>query len=89
MVLQTVLCVCVCIHTHTHTHTHTYVHIYNAVLKRLATPSDFHIPLPSIVPFAHSQISLTHRCICPIFSGSLGTASFFNQQALEGYHKAE
>jgi hypothetical protein len=25
-----------------------------AVLKRLATPSYFHIPLPSIVPFAHS-----------------------------------
>jgi hypothetical protein len=28
-------------------------HIYT-VLKRLATPSDFHIPLPSVVPFAHS-----------------------------------
>jgi len=25
-----------------------------AVSKRLATPSDFHIPLPSVVPFAHS-----------------------------------
>jgi hypothetical protein len=28
--------------------------IYCAVLKGLATPSDFHIPLPSIVPFAYS-----------------------------------
>jgi hypothetical protein len=25
-----------------------------AVLKRLAMPSDFHIPFPSVVPFAHS-----------------------------------
>ena len=31
-----------------------YIYIYSAVLKRLATPSDFHIPLPSIVPLAHS-----------------------------------
>jgi hypothetical protein len=23
-------------------------------VRRLTTPSDFHIPLPSIVPFAHS-----------------------------------
>jgi len=34
------VCVCVC--------------VYSAVLKRLTTPSDFHIPLPSIVPFVHS-----------------------------------
>ena len=26
--------------------------VYCAVLKRLATPSNFHNPLPSIVPFA-------------------------------------
>ena len=31
-----------------------YIYIYCAVLKRLTTPFDFHIPLPSIVPFAHS-----------------------------------
>jgi hypothetical protein len=30
------------------------VYIYSAVLKRLTTPSDFQIPLPSIVPFARS-----------------------------------
>jgi hypothetical protein len=30
-----------------------YIYIY-AVLKRLATPSDFRIPLPSAVPFTHS-----------------------------------
>ena len=28
--------------------------IFCAVLKRLATPSDFHVPLPSIVPFVLS-----------------------------------
>ena len=27
--------------------------LYCAVLKRLATPSEFHIPLPSIALFAH------------------------------------
>jgi len=54
-----------------------YIYIYrerereSTVLKRLATPSDFHIPLPSIIPFAHSQISLTHRCIYPISHPSL------------------
>jgi len=32
----------------------TYVRMYCAVLNRLETPSDFHIPLPSIVPFVHS-----------------------------------
>ena len=37
--------------------------------------SDFHIPLPSIVPFAHSHF--IHGCIYSIFPGSLGTASFF------------
>ena len=31
-----------------------HITIYCAVLKRLTTPSDFHIPFPSIVPFAHS-----------------------------------
>jgi hypothetical protein len=30
--------------------------VYCAVLKRLATPSDFRIPLPPIVPFAHRLI---------------------------------
>ena len=40
-------------------------------------PSDFHIPLPSVVPFAHSQISFIHGCIYSIFQGSPGTASFF------------
>ena len=48
-----------------------------AVLKRLATPSDFHIPLPSVVPFTHSQIPFTPGCIYPIFTGPSGTASFF------------
>ena len=54
-----------------------YIYIYSADLKRLTTPSDFHIPLPSIVPFAHSQISSIHDCIYSIFPGSPGTASFF------------
>jgi hypothetical protein len=62
-----------------------YIYIYrererereSAVLKRLTTPSDFHIPLPSIVPFAHSSISFIHGCIYSIFSGSPGAASFF------------
>jgi hypothetical protein len=31
-----------------------YTYIYCAFLKCLATPSVFHIPLPPIVPFAHS-----------------------------------
>jgi hypothetical protein len=35
-------------------------HIYSAVLKHLAMTSDFHIPLPSIVPFTHSETSFTH-----------------------------
>ena len=56
------VCVCVCVY---------------AVLKRLATPSDFHISLPSVVPFAHSSSSFTHSCIYPIFPSSSGTASFF------------
>jgi hypothetical protein len=44
-----------------------YIYIYIApVLKRLTTPSVYHIPLPSIVPFAHPQIPFTHRCIYPI-----------------------
>jgi hypothetical protein len=30
------------------------VYLYSAVLKRLTTPSDFHTPWPSVVPFAHS-----------------------------------
>ena len=37
--MRVCVCVCVCV---------------RAVLKRLATPSDFHIPLPSVVLFAHS-----------------------------------
>jgi hypothetical protein len=65
------------LHTHTHTHTHTHIYIYSAVLKRLATPSDFHIPLPSIVPLAHSQTPFTHGCIYSIFPGSSGATSFF------------
>jgi hypothetical protein len=32
----------------------SYIYIYCAVLKRLTTPSDIHITLPSIVPVAHS-----------------------------------
>ena len=51
-----------------------YIYIYSTVLKRLATPSDFHIPLPSIVPFAHSYISFS---IYPNFLGSSGAAWFF------------
>ena len=54
-----------------------YTHTYCAVLQRLGTPSDFHIPLPSILPFAHFSLSSTHGCIYPIFSASLGTAFFF------------
>ena len=34
-------------------------YIYFAVLKRLATHSDYQIPLPSTVPFAHSYIPFT------------------------------
>jgi hypothetical protein len=48
-----------------------YIYIYiererereREVIKRLATPSDFHIPLSPIVPFAHSETSSTHGCI--------------------------
>jgi hypothetical protein len=47
-----------------------------AVLNRLATPSSFHIPLPSTVPFSHSETSFTHGCTYPIFPGSSGTISF-------------
>jgi hypothetical protein len=37
-----------------HIYIYIYIHTYIcAVLKRLMTPSDFHIPFPSIVPFAH------------------------------------
>jgi hypothetical protein len=43
-----------------------------AVLKCLAAPSNFHIPLPSIVPFAHSETSFTHG-----FPGSSETTPFF------------
>ena len=50
--------------------------IYCVALKRLATPSDFHIPLPSTVPFAYSQIHFTHRSIYPIFPGCLVLKSF-------------
>jgi hypothetical protein len=58
-------------------HLQTGVLIYCAVLKRLATPSDFHIPLPPIVPFAHSETSFTHGCIYPILPGFSGTTLFF------------
>ena len=40
-----------------------YIYIYNAVLKRLATPSNFHIPLPSILPFLrlfHSWLFISY-----------------------------
>ena len=44
-----------CSSVRVHGYIYTYVYyIYCAVLKRLTTPSDFRIPLPSIVPFAHS-----------------------------------
>jgi Na+-transporting methylmalonyl-CoA/oxaloacetate decarboxylase gamma subunit len=36
---------------------------HKTVLKRLLTPSDRQIPLPSTVPFAHSEPSFTHGCI--------------------------
>ena len=67
------VCVCVC----TYIYIYIYIYIYSAVLKLLATPSVFHIPLPSTVPFAHSQISFAHLCVYPIFPLSSGTASFF------------
>jgi hypothetical protein len=51
--------------------------VYCAVLKRLKTPSDFHTPLPSIVPFAHSETFFTHGCYYSIFPGSSGTTSVF------------
>ena len=71
------MCVCVCVYVHMYVcmyvcvYIYIYIYIYCAVLKRLATPSDFHTPLPSIVPFAHSYISLTHRCIYPVSHPSL------------------
>jgi hypothetical protein len=49
------MCVCVCVGG--------CVCMYCAVLKRLATPSDFHTPLPSIVPFAHSETYFSHGYI--------------------------
>ena len=54
---------------------HNYINC--AFVKRLTTPSDFHIPLPSIVLFTHSQISFIHGCIYSIFPGSPRTSSFF------------
>jgi hypothetical protein len=56
---------------------YSYIYIYCAVLKHMATPSDYHIPLPSIVPFAHSETSFTHDCIHSNFPGSSRTTSFF------------
>ena len=47
------------------------IYLYSIIfrcIKRLPTPSDFHIPLPSTVPFDHSQASCTHRCLYLIFS---------------------
>jgi len=52
-------------------------YIYSPVLKRLSTPSDFHIPLSSILPFPHSQVSFIHGCIYPIFLVLLGRPRFF------------
>ena len=42
-----------CLHTN---QSQSYLNhlLYCVVLERLAMPSDFHIPLPSIVPFAYS-----------------------------------
>jgi hypothetical protein len=37
-----------------------YILYICAILKRLATTSDFHTPLPSIVPFAHSETPFAH-----------------------------
>ena len=50
--------VCVCMYVSTYVlciyiNIYIYIYVYCAVLKRLATPSKFHIPLPSTVPFAH------------------------------------
>jgi hypothetical protein len=50
------VCVCVCVCACARA-------CVRAGLKHLTTPSNFHIPLPLVVPFAHSQISYTHGCI--------------------------
>ena len=65
------VCVCVCVYIY------IYIYIYCALLKHLTTASNFHIPFPSIVPFAYPEISFTHGCIYPIFPGSLEMTSFF------------
>jgi hypothetical protein len=54
-----------------------YIYIFCMVLKCLVMPSNFHIPLPSIVQFSHSETFFTHGCIYPKFPGSLRTTSFF------------
>jgi hypothetical protein len=54
-----------------------HILVYCAVLKHLATPSDFHISWPSIVPLANSETSSTHCCMYPIFPGSSVTTSVF------------
>ena len=45
---------------------------YCAVLNGTSAPSDVHVPLSSIDPFAHSYISFTHGCIYTIFPGYSG-----------------
>jgi hypothetical protein len=57
--------------------TYNDAYIYCAGLKRLATPSDLYIPLPSIVPFANSETSFIYDSIYPVFPVSSGTTSFF------------
>jgi hypothetical protein len=59
------MCVCVC------------VCVDCTVLKRLTMPSGFHIPLPSNVPFAHSETPFTHGWTYSVFPASSGTTSFF------------
>jgi hypothetical protein len=67
--------ICVCIYIYT-----CYICIYCPVLKCLTRLSDFHTPLPSIVPFVHSETSFTHGCIYPNFPGSSGTTSIFGNR---------
>ena len=51
--------------------------VYSAVLKRLATPSDFHIPLPSIVPFARFRSLSVMAVYIPSFQVLRGRPRFF------------
>jgi hypothetical protein len=43
-----------------------YIYIYCALLKRLTTPSDFHIPLPSIVPLEKTKVMRISRQPSPV-----------------------